>query len=375
MLSPENFALLSRCLELDSIQSLSMVDGKTFSTRHAPPFPPDTPTLVTTIETESQLEQAARVLRAVYPPEHAIRMVSLPAGQVIETTLGALPAETGPQPGAWLALYLPPLPAGNSFEAFQEIIAHLRAPDGCPWDREQTHQTLRKYLLEESYETLAAMDDNDPAKMREEFGDLLLQVVLNAQIGYEYGEFTMSEVLKGIYDKIIRRHPHVFGQAQVDGMGQASPQALSRAVLTNWENIKKEERRKNGEDEKSLLDGVPAALPALSQAQEYQERAARVGFDWPEIEGVLEKIREEIEEVRRSANPEELAAELGDLFFALVNLARWKQVDAEAALRATSLKFKKRFGYIEKRAQAMGRAMQEMTLQELDDLWNEAKRR
>lgn len=375
MLSPENFALLSRCLGLDSIQSFSMVDGKTFSTRHAPPFPPDAPTLVTAIETESQLKQAARVLRAVYPPEHAIRLVRLPAGQVIETTLGALSAETGPQPGAWLALYLPPLPVGNSFEAFQEIIAHLRAPDGCPWDREQTHQTLRKHLLEESYETLAAMDAEDPVKMREEFGDLLLQVVLNAQIGYEYGEFTMSEVLKGVYDKIIRRHPHVFGQTQVDGVGQASPRALSRAVLTNWENIKKEERRKNGEGEKSLLDGVPAALPALSQAQEYQERAARVGFDWPEIDGVLEKIREEIEEVRQSANPEELAAELGDLFFALVNLARWKQVDAEAALRATSLKFKKRFGYLEKRAQEMGRAMQEMTLQELDDLWNEAKRR
>lgn len=364
MLSSENFALLSRCLELDSIQSLSMVDGQTFSTRHAPPFPPDAPTLVTAIETESQLEQVVRVLRAAYPPNHPARLVSLPAGEVIETTLGALPAETVAEPGAWRALYLPPLPPGNSFESFQEIIAHLRAPDGCPWDREQTHQTLRKHLLEESYETLAAMDADDPAKMREEFGDLLLQVVLNAQIGYEYGEFTMSEVLKGIYDKIIRRHPHVFGQMQVDGVGQ---------VLTNWENIKKEERRKNGEREKSLLDGVPAALPALGQAQEYQERAARVGFDWPEIGGVLEKIREEIEEVRQSANPEELAAELGDLFFALVNLARWKEVDAEAALRATSLKFKKRFGYIEKRAQEQGRAMKEMNLQELDDLWNEAK--
>ncbi len=364
MLSAEHFALLARLLGLDSIQSLSIVDGKTFSTRHAPPFPPDAPTLVTTIETETQLEQVARVLRAVYPPEHEIRLVRFPAGEVTETALGAIPAETFTQPGTWYALYLPPLPPGTSFEAFQEIIAHLRAPDGCPWDREQTHQTLRKHLLEESYETLSAMDDNNPAKMREEFGDLLLQVVLNAQIGQEYGEFTMNEVLKGIYDKIIRRHPHVFGQVEVDGVGQ---------VLSNWESIKKEERRKNGEGEKSLLDGVPAALPALSQAQEYQERAARVGFDWPEIDGVLEKIREEIEEVRQAANPDEFAAELGDLFFALVNLARWKDIDAEAALRATSLKFKKRFGFIEKRAQEMGRAMKEMSLQELDDLWNAAK--
>ncbi len=364
MLSAENFALLSACLGLDSIQSLSMVDGKTFSTRHALPFPPDAPALVTAIETESQLEQVARVLRAVYPPQHVIRLVRFPAAEVTETTLGALPAEIFTQPETWFALYLPPLPPGNSFESFQEIIAHLRAPDGCPWDREQTHQTLRKHLLEESYETLAAMDENDPSKMREEFGDLLLQVILNAQIGYEYGEFTMSEVLKGIYDKIIRRHPHVFGQTQVDGVGQ---------VLTNWENIKKEERRKKGDGEKSLLDGVPAALPALGQAQEYQQRAARVGFDWPEIDGVLEKIREEIEEVRHAANPEQLAAELGDLFFALVNLARWKEVDAEAALRATNLKFKKRFIYIEQRANQQGRALKEMSLQELDDLWNEAK--
>ncbi len=364
MLSAENFSTLSRLLELDSIQSLSIVDGKIFSSRHVPPFSTDAPALITAIETESQLEQVTRVLRAIYPPEHVIRLVRFPAGEVTETTLGAIPVETFTQPETWYALYLPPLPPGTSFEAFQEIIAHLRAPDGCPWDREQTHQTLRKHLIEESYETLAAMDADDPGKMREEFGDLLLQVVLNAQIGQEYGEFTMNEVLKGIYDKIIRRHPHVFGQVEVDGVGQ---------VLSNWESIKKEERRKNGEGEKSLLDGVPAALPALSQAQEYQERAARVGFDWSEIDGVLEKIREEIEEVRQTANPDELASELGDLFFALVNLARWKEVDAEAALRAASLKFKKRFGFIEQRAQEMGRTMKEMSLQELDGLWNQAK--
>lgn len=364
MLSPEHFALLSRLLRLDSIHALSIVDGKTFFTRHAPPFPPDAPMLVTAIETESQLEQICRVLRAVYPPGHLIWLAHFPGGEVTETTLGAVPGNVVIEPGIGFALYLPPLPAGTSFEAFQEIIAHLRAPDGCPWDREQTHQTLRKHLLEESYETLSAMDANDPAKMREEFGDLLLQVVLNAQIGSESGEFTMAEVLQGIYDKIIRRHPHVFAQVEVDGVGQ---------VLSNWEGIKQQERREKGDGEKSLLDGLPAALPALTQAQEYQERAARVGFDWPEIDGVLEKIREEINEVRQSANPDELAAELGDLFFALVNLARWKEVDAEAALRAANLKFKKRFAYIEKRAHETGRAMKAMGLQELDALWNEAK--
>jgi tetrapyrrole methylase family protein/MazG family protein len=298
------------------------------------------------------------VLRTVYPAEHAVRLVRLPGNEVVEIKLQDLAGSS------WSALYIPALPAGASFEAFQEIIAHLRAPDGCPWDREQTHLTLRKHLLEESYETLSAMDEEDSRKMREEFGDLLLQVVLNAQIGNEYGEFSMNEVLKGIYDKIIRRHPHVFGEVQVDGVGQ---------VLSNWESIKKEERKKKGDGEKSLLDGLPAALPALIQAQEYQERAARVGFDWPEIDGVLDKVKEEIDEVRRAENPEEFSAELGDLFFALVNLARWKKVDAEAALREASLKFRKRFGHIEKRVHEMNRPLKEMNLQELDDLWKEAK--
>jgi len=364
MLSPAHFALLARSLQLDSVSLLSIVQAKTLTLRHVPPFPPDGPALVTAIENPAQFEPIVRVLRAVYPAGHPVRLVRLSDGEALETTLGALPAQIGRQPEIEFALYLPPLPAGASFESFQEIIAHLRSPDGCPWDRKQTHHTLRKHLLEESYETLAAIDEGDPAKMREEFGDLLLQVVLNAQIGYEYDEFTMNEVLQGIHDKIIRRHPHVFGQTAVNGVEQ---------VLSNWENIKKEERRQKGDGETSLLEGVPAALPALSQAQEYQERAARVGFDWPEIEGVLEKIREEVEEVRRSSHPAELSAELGDLFFTLVNLARWKGVDAEAALRAANLKFKKRFAYLETCAQEMGRSMSELTLRELDDLWNEAK--
>ncbi|MCS6994115.1 MAG: nucleoside triphosphate pyrophosphohydrolase [Anaerolineales bacterium] len=365
MLSAEHFALLSRLLDVDSLPSLSMVHAKAFTTRHVPPSPADMPLLVTSIESGALLKQVCGVLRAVYPLEHPARLICLPTSHVTAQTLGALLSQDGfVTEGLPYALYLSPLPVGSSFETFQEIIAHLRAPDGCPWDRKQTHQTLRKYLLEESYETLAAMDANDPVKMREEFGDLLLQIVLNAQIGYEAGTFNMTEVFKEIHDKLVRRHPHVFGQVQVDGVGQ---------VLANWESIKQEERRTRGEEEKSLLDGLPAALPALSQAQEYQSRAARVGFDWPEIEGVLEKIREEIEEIRRSATLAELTTELGDLLFALVNLARWKKVDAEAALRETNQKFRNRFGYIEKRAREMGRDLKEMSLQEMDALWDEAK--
>jgi tetrapyrrole methylase family protein/MazG family protein len=262
-------------------------------------------------------------------------------------------------------LYVPRLGEGASLESFQEIVAHLRAPDGCPWDREQTAQSLRTHLMEEAYEALAAIDADDPGAMAEEFGDLLLQIVLQAQIASEEGLFTMADVVRGIHSKIVRRHPHVFGDAKIDDVG---------GVLTNWERLKEAERQTSGETEKGLLDGVPLALPALSQAQEYQDRAARVGFDWPEIEGVLDKIVEEIREVRDSANAEELAAEIGDLLFALVNLARWKQVDAESALRGAGARFKRRFGYIERGARARGKKLTDMTLDEMEALWQEAKR-
>jgi tetrapyrrole methylase family protein/MazG family protein len=261
-------------------------------------------------------------------------------------------------------LYVPALGQGTSFEAFQEIVAHLRAPEGCPWDREQTHQSLRASLLEESYEALAALDSEDPQKMTEEFGDLLLQIVLNAQIASEEAEFGMADVFKAIYDKLIRRHPHVFGEMRLDGVG---------AVLKNWEKLKAEERAAGSEPEKGLLDGVPLALPALLQAQDYQDRAARVGFDWPEVEGVLDKIAEEIQEVRDAADEEQLAAELGDLIFSLVNLARWKKIDAESALRCTNLRFRKRFAYLEAGAKKQARSLSDMTTDEMEALWQEAK--
>jgi tetrapyrrole methylase family protein/MazG family protein len=346
-------------LGLESVSRLMLVDAAEFAGGHVPPFPPDAPALVTGIGGLKGMADIMQVLSSVYPQAFLLKLVGS-ENRIVEIPLSGLSGQSG------LALFVPALGKGSSFEAFQEIIAHLRAPeDGCPWDKEQTHHTLRKHLLEESYETLAAMDEEDVGKMREEFGDLLLQVVLNAQIASESGEFTMAEVLTGIYNKLVRRHPHVFGEVQVDGVGE---------VLSNWEKIKAGERKKDGDHEKGLLDGLPAALPALTQAQEFQSRAARVGFDWPEIEGVLEKIKEEIDEVRATSTPEELSDELGDLFFALVNLARWKKIDAESALREASLKFKRRFKHVEKRARELERSLAEMNLQELDALWNEAKR-
>jgi tetrapyrrole methylase family protein/MazG family protein len=316
------------------------------------------PVLLAGVDSRELALHLKTLLLTTYPPEHLALWVG--EGKVKEERLADLSGESF---GRDVCLYVPALGEGSSFESFAEIVAHLRAPDGCPWDKEQTHETLRKHLLEESYEAISAIDSGDFADMREEFGDLLLQIVLQSQIANEEGQFNVNQVVQGIHSKIVRRHPHVFGDLELDGVD---------GVLANWEKLKEKER-KDKKQKKGLLDGVPAALPALGQAQEYQDRAARVGFDWPEIEGVLEKIAEEIEEVKRATNEEELTSELGDLLFALVNLARWKKVDAESALRGTNMKFKKRFGYVEQGAKMQDRELSSLTLEEMDVLWNEAK--
>jgi tetrapyrrole methylase family protein/MazG family protein len=370
-----DFKLVSSAFETLRIApppKLTLLEAQTLSSAHVPPFPPDMPALLTGIDSAELALQVKKVLLTVYPKEHEIYIVNADnlttKAQSLEDTkkknlvtlrLGDFVANSEST-----CLYLPSLGEGTSFESFAEIVAHLRAPDGCPWDKEQTHQTLRTHLLEEAYETLTAMDENDSAGMREEFGDLLLQIVLNSQIASESDSFSITEVIKAIYDKIVRRHPHVFGDVKLDGVD---------GVLQNWEKLKEKERGEKKED-KGLLDGVPAALPALTQALEYQDRAARVGFDWPEVDGVLDKVREEIEEIKQAQNLDEVTAELGDLFFVLVNLARWRKVDAESALRGTNIKFKKRFGYVEQGAKKQGRNLSDMTLEEMDILWNEAKK-
>jgi len=364
---------------------LVLLEAQTFSSAHVSSFPPDAPALITGLAARELALQVVTVLLAVYPKEHEVFLVDpattthSPEDTSQESQKNFVPLCLGDfvvksisdqyfSPSA--CLYVPELGEGTSFESFQEIIAHLRAPNGCPWDMEQTHASLRKHLLEESYEAIAALDSQDSASMGEEFGDLLLQIMLHSQIACEEGEFTANDVVKGIYDKIVRRHPHVFGDAKVGGVD---------GVLQNWEKLKEAERREKGDKgegnrRKGMLDGVPMALPALSQAQEYQDRAARVGFDWPVIEDVLDKVAEEIQEVKDAGTDFELADEIGDLFFVLVNFARWKKVDAESALRGTNLKFKKRFGYIETNAKAQGRNLSDMKLEEMDMLWNEAKK-
>ncbi|NWF65168.1 MAG: nucleoside triphosphate pyrophosphohydrolase [Chloroflexi bacterium] len=345
-------------LRLTPPSNLTLLDAQTFLLKHYPPTPPDMDILILNVDSAEMAGQVKFVLLAAYAGSHKVSAVGK-AG-VTETSLAEFGGEALSYP---VSLFIPSLGEGTSFESFAEIVAHLRAPNGCPWDKEQTHQTLRKHLLEETYETLAAMDANDVDSMREEFGDLLLQIVLNSTIAYQDNEFKFTDVTKHIYDKIVRRHPHVFGDVKLDGVD---------GVLQNWEKLKEKERSKKKEGG-GILDGVPAALPALSQAQEYQDRAARVGFDWPEIDDVLDKVREEIEEVKTAENSEQVKAELGDLFFVLVNLARWRGVDAEAALREANQKFGKRFAHIEKSAKGLGRNLSDMTLAEMDSFWNEAK--
>ena len=352
-------------LEGDPLPKIALVDALELTSAYYPSFPPDQPALIVQVYSNQVASDLKLVLMAVYPDDHPVSLIheaGTPEIRVENISLFEL--DRSQWTGNRTALYLPPLAPGSSMESFLEIIAHLRSPDGCPWDREQDHQTLRPNLLEEAYEALEAIDADDPAAMQEEFGDLLLQIVLHAQIASEYGEFTMSDIVRGIYTKLIHRHPHVFGDLDIGEAG---------AVIKHWEAIKAQERQENGEVEKGMLDGVPGSLPALTQAETIQKRAARVGFDWEDLEGVLAKIPEEIAELRESEDHTRQSQEIGDLLFSVVNIARWLGVDAESALRGANQRFKRRFSYLEKKARAQGRELSEMSLGELDALWEESK--
>ncbi len=253
-----------------------------------------------------------------------------------------------------------------SFDDLVALMARLRGPGGCPWDREQTLETLKTYLVEETYEVLDALDSGDAAAHQEELGDLLFQVVFQSQVRREEGAFTVDEVIAGIHDKLVRRHPHVFGDASA---------ATAEEVLDQWERLKA--REKEGTDRPSVLDHVPAQLPALLQALRLTEKAARVGFDWVAETDLLEKAEEEWEELRgalRRGDQQAVSEELGDVLFVLANLARHRGLDPEQALRQANRKFTRRFRHVEDRLGERGRRPDESTLEEMDDLWEEAKR-
>jgi tetrapyrrole methylase family protein/MazG family protein len=270
------------------------------------------------------------------------------------------------------------LGVGEWFEKLAAVQARLRAPDGCPWDREQTHASLRTYLIEEAYEVLEAMESGDDAKFAEEMGDLLLQIVFHSEIAREEGRFDVADVIREVHDKMVRRHPHVFGEKRAKD---------SAEVLKNWEQIKKEERiaagKKNGDGAEkkedkaaSLLDGVSKALPAALQGLHLTRRAARIGFDWDNVEGVFDKMNEEAGELREAVGVKDAARaeeEMGDLLFAAVNLARFLHIDPEIALKKANAKFSARFRQMEKLAAERGKVLADVPREEMEGFWEAAK--
>ncbi len=250
----------------------------------------------------------------------------------------------------------------NQFATLVDIIARLRAPDGCPWDRQQTHASLREHLLEECYETLEAIDEGDSRKLSEELGDMLLQIVLQSQIATEAGEFKLEDVLNSINTKLIHRHPHIFGSVEV---------ASSDEVAHNWQVLKQEEK----EAGTSILSGVPGQMPALGYSQAIQRRVAQVGFDWENIDGVIDKLAEEVSELKQADSQAEREREFGDLFFTLVNIARRLGVDSEAALREANQRFYRRFTCMEEMCRQRGVNIGELSFDEQNALWDEAKKK
>ena len=352
-------------LGIDPIEGLTILDAADLSS-----LPEDMPTalVVTQVYNQQVASEAKLSLMEIYPDDHPVMLVrnlGLEDEKILPLPLYEIDRQRDID--HLTSLYVPAAPAKTrefTLEPLTDIMARLRAPDGCPWDIVQTHASLRSNLVEEVYEVIEAIDLEDAELLCEELGDLLLQIVFHARMAEETGDFSMQDVIDGICNKLIRRHPHVFGQISVRDAAE---------VLLNWEQIKKEEKK----ERTSLLDGVPKDLPALMGASKMQQKAAKAGFDWADIGPVWGKLDEEIAELKQAIQQKDTAhteEELGDVLFSVVNLARFLKVDAETALRRTNGKFKHRFSHVEARVKASGHSWKEFTLEELDAFWEEAKR-
>ncbi|MGC9357643.1 MAG: nucleoside triphosphate pyrophosphohydrolase [Anaerolineae bacterium] len=321
-------------LEVDALNGLQIADALEVMVQHHPPFNPDLPALVGQVYNRRVASGLKLTLMNQYPDEHEVVLVDA-GGTAAQAVIRVPLYESDRQIlGPLTSLYVPALSRVSSFEGFQETIARLRAPDGCPWDRKQTHQSLRTNLLEEAYEVLETLDEGDVEGLYEELGDLLLQIVLHTQIATEEGEFQMPDVIAAVDAKIKRRHPHVWGKVSVSD---------AEEVSTNWEAIKRGERETRGEGEKSLLDGVPSTLPALAQAYAYLSRAARVGFAPGDVEHTLRSIRLNLAEFKEADNGKDDAGWLGALLFDIVRLAHLLDIEPESALRASNARFARHF--------------------------------
>lgn len=346
-----------------------VADGATVETIW---WDPTRPTLLFQVDDSPTASRVKLALQEEYPdewPVYIVRRAGDPTESVLRVPLYALDRTAAGEYDHLTSLYLPPLAEAErrpDFRTFEGVIAQLRAPDGCPWDREQTYISLKRYVLEEAYEVLEAVDADDPAQLCDELGDLLLQVLLYSQIAREQGDFEIRDVIGGITEKMIRRHPHVFGDVEVADSGE---------VLRNWEAIKQTERG-DGNERRSALDGVPKELPALLKALEVSKRVVKVGFEWPTLPDVLAKLDEEVGELKaelETRDRERLSAELGDLLFTVVNVARWLKIDPEEALRQMVARFERRFREVERLAEAGGTPVTELGIEALERLWQQAK--
>ena len=341
-------------LGVDVLDGIQIFDALAIAPVYHPPMNPEISALIAHVDNPEIALNVKQTLLNQYPTDFAVKLVHINDGdvQVEDALLNEI--DCSPQLGALTAL------------AFQNIIAQLRSPEGCPWDIKQTHESLRPFLIEEAYEVLETIDDNDPDSMVGELGDLLLQIVLHTQIAIDHGEFYMSDILREVNEKMIRRHPHVWGDVDVNG----DP----NQVTANWEDIKKAEKGKVEDKRESILDGVPKGAPALFVSHKYQHKAAKVGFDWDTVGGVEAKAEEEYNEILTAESDEERIKEIGDLMFVLVNWLRWLNVDdPESLMRASNAKFYGRFTYVEEQASQNNKSLSECSLDEMESWWVDAK--
>lgn len=350
-------------LALDALDGLQIVDALDIVGAHHPALNPDMPVLIAQVYSRAVASDLKLVLMNLYPDEHQTALVDA-AGTAAETvTWGPLYEIDRRDPTPLTSLYVAPLPSIGGFERFLETVAHLRSPEGCPWDREQTHASLRENLLEETYEVLEAIDREDDDALREELGDLLLQVVLHAQMAGEDGVFQMADVIAGIDSKLKRRHPHVWGVVQVAG---------AQEVTVNWEIIKREERKNKASEHRFLLDGVPKTLPALAQAYAYSSRAARVGLDEIAIAADVAHIQQVSMAFLASYPAADQSAALGEALFAIVRCALRLEVDPEDALREANFRFARRMRNVEQAAQQQNVTLALLDGEEKSRLWRES---
>jgi tetrapyrrole methylase family protein/MazG family protein len=350
---------------IDGLDGLQIFDAIDLARFHYPPISTDIPLLLGQIYDRFLASEVKLTLSALYPDEHEVVLIhgAGTTNQIVERS-PLYGVDRSDLLAHLTTLYVPSLPYASTLAALAETVAHLRGPDGCPWDQEQTRQSMRATFLEEASEVLEALDDEDVPAICEELGDMLYHLVMQSQIALEHDEFRLTDVIAGIDAKLKRRHPHVWGDWKV---------ADSNEVIRNWERIKTEERHGEG-TKPSLLDNMPSAMPSLARAQKMQERVKRVGFDWPDISGVVAKVAEEISEVNSAGSMKDHEDEIGDLIFAVVNWARWLGVDAESALRVANQRFERRFRVVEDIAEQSNSVLSSLDLDVLDEMWEEAKR-